>query len=608
MRSDRSAYPPLRDYGFLSDGHSVALLDRCGSIDWCCFGRIDTPSCFGRLLDWERGGHFRIAPENGPVQIERSYVDGSLVLETRILSEAGEVRLRDAFAMRAGGSEDKACRLLRQIEGLRGEVPICIDIAPRFDYGSLRPWVRRHGPTLWSAIGGETGLVIGSDASLEVTDRHDLRARFSLRSGERRRIAILSQPSYRIHPDEPSALEPGDVDRHLDETVDWWRRWSGRAQTGGLPELEPAVRSAIVLKGLTCAPTGAIAAAATTSLPEQLGGERNWDYRYSWVRDSSFALQSLVALGYENEAIGFRAFLERTTAGSVEELAVVYGVEGQHRLPEIELSELDGYRGSRPVRIGNGAYRQVQLDLYGDLLETAWRSAEHGHPPGDEYWEFLVQVVDEACRRWREPDHGIWEVRGEPQHYVHSKVSCWSACHHGLLLADALGFEAPRDRWRATLAEIRRAVESQGTDSERGIFVRSFGSEEVDAALLLLPRMGFVAWDDERMERTVNTIRDELDAGGLIRRYRAKDGLPGQEGAFVACSFWLVESLAGQRRWKEARELFALACRQANDLGLFAEQYDPTTQTMLGNFPQALSHYAHITALLALAKEDERNA
>ncbi len=607
MRRAPETYPPIDAYGFISDGHSVALVCHSGSIDWCCFGQIDATSSFGRLLDWERGGHCRISPESGEARVERHYVDGSLVLDTHFLCDEGEFRVRDAFAMREGGREDPHCHLLRQIEGVRGAVPVCVEISPRFDYGTLKPWVRCHGARLWTAIGGELGLVIASDLPLEIENRHDLCVRLELHAGDRRRLSIRSAPSHRLHPGEPPAVTPEEVDRSMEETIAWWRRWSGRA-AADLPRGEQAVRSAIVLKGLTCAPTGAIAAAATTSLPEQLGGERNWDYRYSWVRDSSFALQSLVALGYEKEAIGFRYFLERATAGSVDELAVMYGVDGRHRLTEIELPELDGYRGSRPVRIGNDAHRQVQLDIYGDLIETAWRSARHGEPPGDDYWQFLVQVVEEACRRWRDPDHGIWEVRSEPEHFVHSKASCWSACHYALRIAEQFGLEGPLDRWRSERDEIRAAIDARGVDRDRGIFVRSFGSREVDGALLLLPRMGFVDWDDERMRRTVDVVREELDADGLIRRYRTDDGLHGKEGVFVACSFWLVECLASQRRWAEAEEVFERARAQANDLGLFAEQYAPRTRTMLGNFPQALSHYSHITALLALAEKGGRGA
>jgi GH15 family glucan-1,4-alpha-glucosidase len=362
------------------------------------------------------------------------------------------------------------------------------------------------------------------------------------------------------------------------------------------------VRSAMVLKALTQATTGAIAAAATTSLPEAPGGSRNWDYRASWVRDSVFALRSLAELGYAAEADGFRRFVQRSAAGSAEELQIMYGLRGERRLAEMTLDDLEGYGGARPVRIGNAAARQHQHDVYGELLDLAWSWHRQGHSPDADDWRFLVELVNAAAERWRTPDRGIWELRGRPRHLVHSKAMCWVALDRGLRLAADLGFAAPVARWTATRAAIHAAVERRGYDPGRGVFTQAFGRAELDAALLLLPSVGFVAWDDPRMLRTVDALRRELEVDGLLLRYRTADGLEGTEGTFVACTFWLAECLARQGRATEARAAFARASATANDLGLFAEEFDPATGTLLGNFPQALTHLSHIAAAVALAE------
>jgi GH15 family glucan-1,4-alpha-glucosidase len=395
--------------------------------------------------------------------------------------------------------------------------------------------------------------------------------------------------------------DPAELDRRLEQTVAWWRGWSAHA--GRLGRDQPALlRSATVLKALTQATTGAIAAAATTSLPEAPGGPRNWDYRASWVRDSVFALRSLAELGYSAEADGFRRFVERSAAGSAQELQIMYGLGGERRLAELILDDLEGYGGARPVRIGNAAARQHQHDVYGELLDLAWAWHQRGKTPDGDDWRFLVELVNTAAERWRTPDRGIWELRGRPRHLVHSKVMCWVALDRGLRLATDLGLPAPVERWTATRREIRAAVERHGYDPRRGVFTQAFGRPELDAALLLLPSTGFVAWDDPRMRRTVEAVRLELEVDGLLLRYRTPDGLEGTEGAFVACTFWLAECLARQGRTAEARGAFAKASAAANDLGLFAEEFDPAGGMLLGNFPQALTHLSHITAAVALAE------
>jgi GH15 family glucan-1,4-alpha-glucosidase len=340
-------------------------------------------------------------------------------------------------------------------------------------------------------------------------------------------------------------------------------------------------------------------AAPTTSLPETVGGRRNWDYRYSWIRDSSFTVRAMADLGCESEADSFRRFMLRTAAGSVEDLQVCYGVQGQRRLTPMEL-DLEGYRGSRPVRVGNSAEHQLQLDVYGELLNLTWRWHLRGHSPGDDDWRFLVQLADAAAERWREPDAGIWEWPSGSRHFVHSKALCWAALDRGLRLAKECMRKAPEQRWRKVRNEIREAVESEGYDERRGVFVQEFGSEELDASLLLLPTAGFVDWGDERMVRTADAIREELDDDGLIRRYKTPDGIGGREGAFLPCSFWLAECLARQHRVEEARDVFDRALATANDLGLFSEEYDTRADELVGNFPQALTHLSHIAAACAL--------
>jgi GH15 family glucan-1,4-alpha-glucosidase len=366
------------------------------------------------------------------------------------------------------------------------------------------------------------------------------------------------------------------------------------------PHSSAVKRSAIVLKCLNNAPTGAIVAAPTTSLPEVAGGTRNWDYRYSWIRDSSFTVRALAELGAEAEADGFRRFIERSAAGSAEDLQIMYGVGGERRLVELELHHAEGYRGARPVRVGNAAANQTQLDAFGSLLDLAWRWHLRGRSPDNDYWRFLVELVDAAADRWREPDSGIWEVRGPPKHFVHSKAMCWSALDRGLTLARECSRKAPERRWRVARSQVRRAIETKGYDRKRGVFVRSFGSREVDASLLLLPAVDFVEYEDERMIRTVDLIRAKLMDKGLLRRYLSADGLKGDEGVFLSASFWLSECLARQGRADEAVEVFDRTVSTANDVGLYPEEFDMRTGEMLGNFPQGLTHLSHITAALAL--------
>ena len=392
---------------------------------------------------------------------------------------------------------------------------------------------------------------------------------------------------------------------HYLETQRWWKEWGSKVRFRDGHGVS-IMRSAITLKALSYAPTGAITAAVTTSLPENIGGERNWDYRFCWIRDSIFTVRALNTLGLGAEADGVRRFIQRSAAGNAEELQVMYGVDGKRRLTEICLKTLDGWRGSRPVRIGNAAYDQFQLDMYGLVIQLACRWAEHGVAPERDYWDFLVEIVEVAIEKSRQPDRGIWEIRSRPRHFVHSKVMCWAAVDGGIALAEKYLLTAPLERWRHERDELRRSIETHGVDHKRGLFVESYGSKKVDAALLLLPGTNFVEFDDPRMVRTTNAIRSELSWGGLILRYKSEDGLRGREGVFLACTYWLVECLARQGRLREARQLFARANTAGNDLGLFAEQYAPQRKEMLGNFPQGLTHLAHISAALALNPKPSR--
>jgi GH15 family glucan-1,4-alpha-glucosidase len=594
---DVGSYPPIGDYAAIGDGHTVALVSRAASVDWLCLPRFDGDAVFGRLLDRERGGCCVVEPVARAVRSSRRYLDGTMVLETRLATADGEVTVVDCLAVDEDGETPRR-RLIRLVEGVRGALEVRLLVRARFDFGELKPWVRRHGAGYYSAVGGNDALLVSGPPGLEVVDQHDMAARVVVRPGERIRLVIAAYSPEELDPAVPEPPDPADVDRWLDDTAGWWRQWTGRLHVSG-PVKGGVERSAMALRALVHAPTGAVVAAPTTSLPESIGHERNWDYRYTWVRDSQFTVRSLAELGCGQEADGLRRFLERSAAGSAESVQIMYGVGGERRLPEIEL-DLDGYCGSRPVRIGNRAAAQRQLDVYGYLLDLAWRWHERGHSPDDDYWRFLLGVVDRAVELWTEPDQGIWEMRGAPQHFVHSKVMCWAAVDRGVRLAEGCLRTAPVDDWIATRDEIRAAVERDGYDTERGIFVQTFGGSELDAALLLLPRFDFVDDADERMVRTVDAIRADLDDGGLLRRYRRDDGLSGREGAFVACSFWLVECLAAQGRGAEAQEVFDRAVGTANDLGLFAEEYDPVARVLLGNFPQGLSHLSHIAAALSL--------
>lgn len=607
--SHSNGFPQIADYGFISECHSMALVSIGGSIDWCVMPRIDANSVFGRILDRQRGGHCKLCPDLEEDKYERSrrYLDGTLILETTFKTDGGQARLYDCFAMKTGGRIHPLNQLIRIVEGVEGEVPMKAELAPRFDYGLLRPWMRRcNDDKVITAIGGHQGLLFSGDITFDDIGNSGCRGSFTIAEGQRRYLAIAYRLPHELDLNKVEIIDTEEIERRFQDTIKWWRNWCSQMSYDGANKKQ-VLTSAMVLKGLTNAPTGAIAAAATTSLPERIGGSRNWDYRYSWVRDSVFTVSSLAKLGFRKEADGFRRFIERTAAGEASELQVMFGVGGEHYLPEHEISDLEGYRGSAPVRVGNAAANQMQHDVFGEILHLTYRWYLQGNSPDDQYWDFIIQLVDRTRKMWRSPDHGIWEIRGEPRHYVHSKAMCWAAFDRAIHLARETGREGPLQQWEKERDEIRKLIEERGFDRERGVYTQAFGYPYMDASLLLLPIFNFIAFDDGRMIRTTDLIREELHRDGLIMRYpEGVDGLDGREGTFGCCTFWLAEVLARQNRLDDARESFAAGCKTANDLGLFSEEFDAGERIMLGNFPQGLSHLSMISAAVAINEEAEK--
>lgn len=601
--SKQSNYPPIGDYALIADSNSSALVSRNGSIDWCCIKRIDAGSCFGRLLDWEKGGFCSITPKEEDCTTSREYLDRTLVLKTTFQTGGGEAHLYDFFALPASTEQYPHRQLIRIVEGVRGHVELDLKVSPRFDYGGVEPWFRQADVRLYSAVGGNDGLLIYSDADISLTNDYDLETTISVHAGERVRLSIVSAPPEELDDNPHGVPGTGELDQRLQETIERWRDWASRSDFDG-PYEPGVIRSAIIIKALMNDLTGAVAAAATTSLPEVPGGSANWDYRYSWVRDSFFSVRSLAEVGFVEEADSFRRFMERSAAGEAEKLQIMYGMGGERRLGESTIDYLEGYNGARPVHIGNAAAGQLQLDVYGELLDLAWRWHRRGNSPDDDYWRFILDLVDTAAERWKDPDHGIWEMRGEPLHFVTSKAMCWAALDRGLKLAEECMRKAPERRWKKAREEAREMIESQGYDKDRGVFTQTFQNKSLDAALLLLPQVGFLEYTDERMVRTADAIREELDDDGLLKRFQNDE----QEGAFLACSFWLAECLVKQGRLEEAQTVFDRALATGSDLGLFSEEYNTKTGELLGNFPQALTHLAHIGAAVTISEHQMTQA
>lgn len=569
----------IEDYGLVGDTHTAALIGRDGSVDWLCFPRFDSGACFAALLGDKRHGRWLLAPAGGVLRVSRRYRPGTLVLETDFETEDGTVRIIDCMPPR-----QRHPNLVRIVEGLEGLVRMRMELVVRFEYGSIVPWVSQRGHLL-SAVAGPDALTLRSPTETRGEDFTTL-AEFAVEAGESMPFILTWHPSYTK---APRSIEPH---RAVADTEAWWREWSSRCSYEG--EWRDAVeRSLIVLKALTYAPTGGIVAAPTTSLPEQLGGVRNWDYRYCWVRDATFALYALMTAGYTEEARAWRDWLVRAVAGRPVQMQIMYGVAGERRLSELELGWLPGYEESAPVRIGNGAAAQYQLDVYGEVMDSlhqARRSGIRSHPTA---WHVQRMLLDFLESGWREPDDGIWEVRGPRRHFTHSKVMAWVALDRAVKAVERFGLAGPADRWRGLRDEIHAEVCRDGYDAERKTFTQYYGSSELDASLLMIPLVGFLPPSDRRVAGTVEAVQRELLRDGFVRRYSTStdlDGLPAGEAAFLTCTFWLADNLALLGRRQEARRLFERVLSLRNDLGLLSEEYDPAARRLVGNFPQALSH------------------
>jgi len=586
------ALTPIEDYALIGDLRTAALVGRDGSIDWLCLPRFDSPACFAALLGTPDNGRWRIAPAGGARSEARRYRKGSLVLETSFETATGGVTVTDFMPHRGGESRVDVVRVVR---GEHGAVPMELELRLRFDYGSVVPWVRKRDFGL-SAVAGPDAVEFYCTLPLENRDFRS-RAAFEVRQGETHAFRLTWHPSHHAAP------RPSDPLSQCKRTDAWWRHWSGQLRYEG-PWREAVERSLITLKALIYDPTGSIVAAPTTSLPEQLGGPRNWDYRYSWLRDATLTLRALVHAGYLAEAAAWRSWMVRAVAGQPEKLQIMYGIGGERRLTEQELPWLAGYGGSRPVRIGNAAADQLQLDTYGEMMDLSDMARRAKLEQDDEAWRVQKVLLEHLEDHWRDPDQGIWEVRGAPRHFTHSKIMAWVAVDRSVKAVEEFGLDGDAARWRTLRHEIHSDVCRHGFNAKRNSFVQYYGGEALDAALLMIPRVGFLPPGDPRVVGTVEAIERELMQGGFVLRYRTQqdvDGLPQGEGVFLACSFWLAEALELIGRHDDAVRLFERLLAIRNDVGLLAEEYDPKTKRHLGNFPQALSHIALVNAAFRLA-------
>jgi GH15 family glucan-1,4-alpha-glucosidase len=569
----------IEDYALIGDLQTAALVGRDGSIDWLCLPRFDSPSCFAALLDDADASRWRIAPAGAGAATRRRCRGETLVLESEWETADGAVRVIDCMPPRG-----EAADVVRIVEGLAGAVPMRSELALRFDYGRVVPWVRRLGEDL-GAIAGPDAVWLRTPVPLRGEDRRTV-AEFTVRAGQRVPFVLTHLASHLPRP------EPVDAEAAVRSTERYWTQWIGRCRYDGWWPAEVR-RSLVLLKALTYAPTGGIVAAATTSLPEQLGGSRNWDYRFCWLRDATFTLQALLGTGYVEEARAWREWLLRAAAGDPTDLKIMYGLDGRRHLPEYTADWLAGYEGSRPVRIGNAAVDQFQLDVWGEVLEGLHLARDAGVGADDTAWDLQRALLDVLEGDWRRPDNGLWEVRGPRRHFVHSKVLAWTGFDRAVAAVEQHGLPGPADRWRERRDEIHAEVCERGFDADRNTFTQSYGSKGLDAALLLLPRVGFLPWRDPRVVGTVDAVRRELDSDGFLLRYRPEhegvDGLAGAEGAFLACSFWLADALHGIGRHDEAVDLFERLLDLRNDVGLLSEEYDPVTRRQVGNTPQAFS-------------------
>ena len=583
----------IEDYAFLSDTQTGALVSRDGCVDWLCFPRFDSGACFASLLGTRDNGHWRFWPNDEIEKISRRYRGNALILETEIETKAGAVRLIDFMPPR-GENPD----LVRIVEGIRGEVMMHTELILRFDYGRTVPWVRTaHGGL--EAIAGPNGLILRTPVETGGKDLTTV-ADFIVKKGQRIPFVLTW---FASHLKPPRKINP---EHALRDTETYWEKWTKRCHRKTKWD-DALVRSLVVLKGLTFAPTGGIVAAATTSLPEEIGGVRNWDYRYCWLRDATLTLLALVNAGYQDEARSWREWLLRAIAGSPDQMQIMYGVRGERSLEEMEIPWLSGYENSKPVRVGNAASNQFQLDVYGEVVATMYRAHRAGIENRETDWRLQVALVNFLESNWNKPDEGIWEVRGGRKHFTHSKMMAWVAFDRAVKLVEECGCHGADhvDRWRKIRDRIHAEVCERGFSEKKNSFTQYYGSDALDASLLMMPLAEFLPFSDERIRGTVDAIQRELMEDGFVLRYRPEeagvDGLPGKEGVFLPCSFWLASCLHGIGRKQAARELFERCLSVRNDLGLLSEEYDPTSKRQLGNFPQAFSHVSLINAALVLS-------
>ena len=596
-------YKRIDDYGLIGDMHGSALVSSDGSIDWCCMPRFDSPALFSRILDSNKGGFYKLAPAKIGSSTRR-YLPNTNVLETSFTTSTGTGVLIDFMPVhrhvvipREPLEVTDPQRVVRILHCTKGRLVFEMDCYPKFDYGTIVPHASLSSLTTGMAHGGSEAVSVYCSSQLTVVN-DGFRSRGVIFEGEKIYSTVSNQVSFSRR-SEP--LTPTELDEELADTTAFWEDWAAQCTFQG-EHREAVLRSALTLKALTYAPSGALVAAPTTSLPEVIGGERNWDYRYTWIRDATFALYALSIIGYTGEARAFKNWLEWSTSGRARDLQVMYGLDGERRLTETEIPELEGYRNSKPVRIGNGAYDQFQLDIYGEIMDSAHIFRKFGGAVDAGYWEYLRRVVNFVIDHWREPDEGIWETRGGRQHFVFSKVMCWVAMDRAIKAATDLKLPGDVEAWKKVRDEICNDVMSKGYSQERQAFVQSYGSDNLDAANLMLPLVGFIPATDPMMRSTIKATQKELtNKQGFVYRYtKFDDGLTGSEGSFIICTFWLADNLIHLGQIDEARVLLNSLLNCANDLGLLSEEYDSVTGNMLGNFPQAFSHLALINTAVQL--------
>lgn len=581
----------IEEYALIGDLETAALIGRDGSIDWLCWPRFDSDACFSALLGDASHGRWFLGPADSNVKVTRRYRDNTLILETRLESDTGAVSIVDFMPPRGQASD-----VIRLVIGERGELELCTELVIRFGYGAVVPWVTRLAPCEWQAVAGPDMLLLHADVPMKGENFRSV-SRFTVKRGERVSFVLTHCQSHLPPPKRPQ------VDCALADTERFWREWVAKGQKAQ-PWPEAAARSLITLRALIYSPTGGIVAAPTTSLPEQIGGVRNWDYRYCWLRDATLTLLAFMNAGHFEEADAWRQWLLRAIAGSPEQLQIMYGIAGERRLTEWEVPWLPGYENSAPVRVGNAAHSQLQLDIFGEVMDALHQARKGGIATVEAGWNLQCQLLEHLATIWEQPDCGIWEVRGPPRHFTHSKIMAWVAFDRAIKDSQRYELDAPVDQWRDHRDRIHRQVCERGFDPARNCFVQSYGSKHLDASLLLIAQLGFLPADDPRYLGTVRAIEARLLSDGFVQRYDTEltdDGLPPGEGVFLPCSFWLADAYAMCGRLDEAQALFERLLTLSNDVGLLAEEYDPGTQRLAGNFPQAFSHLSLVATACNLA-------